>query len=71
MSKQVEVTLVDQKHEAVAWVKVEEDNVGRMPPLVSYEDRLFAFDSGLEHCGERYHEVHVTPITPDMVVRKR
>lgn len=66
----VEVKLVDRYHQALAWVRVIEDKQGRMPPLVEFEGRLFAFDNGLEHCGERYHEVVATPIEPHMLVRK-
>lgn len=65
------VALISKCNKALVWISVECDEEGRMPMYLQYNNRIFAFDAGLEHCGERYKEIDVMIVKPDMVTRKR
>lgn len=76
----IEVALVGIDHEVVAWINVPTDGSRMQYRHVVYDGHVYEFDTGLQHCGERYIDIltHVTArgeicallVTEDMVTKR-
>ena len=68
MRNKVKARLVTLDHSILLHINIIYVFGQAMPRYLRYQDRIFEFDSGLQHCGERYNEIEVTDVTPYMVV---